>query len=119
MIISEQGKEMLRVVYHALDEKQGEDIRILDIHGISILADYFVITHGNNQNHVQALAEHVIESLAEAGYRLLRREGEATSSWILLDYGHIMIHVFGKEERNFYDLERIWSDGKEITASHF
>ncbi|NLP46710.1 MAG: ribosome silencing factor [Epulopiscium sp.] len=115
--MSKQAKEILEIAYHTLEDRQGEDIRILDIHEISILTDYFIIVHGNNVNHVRALVDYVIEELDKFGYPLVRREGSSGDSWVLLDYGNVIIHVFEKKAREFYDLERIWSDGKEITKT--
>ena len=115
--ISKQAKEILEIAYHTLEDRKGEDIRILDIHEISILTDYFIIVHGNNVNHVRALVDYVIEELDKFGYPLVRREGSSGDSWVLLDYGNVIIHVFEKKAREFYDLERIWSDGKEITKT--
>ena len=110
-----QSKEMARIAYHALSEKKGEDIKIIDITGVSVLADYFIIANGNSDSQVNALVDHVEEELHKAGYPLKQREGRSGASWILLDFGDIIIHVFDKENRLFYDLERIWKDGKDIS----
>ena len=110
-----QSKEMARIAYHALSEKKGEDIKIIDITGVSVLADYFIIANGNSDSQVNALVDHVEEELHKAGYSLKQREGRSGASWILLDFGDIIIHVFDKENRLFYDLERIWKDGKDIS----
>lgn len=110
-----QSKEMARIAYDALSEKKGEDIKIIDITGVSVLADYFIIANGNSDSQVNALVDNVEEELHKAGYNLKQREGRADSSWILLDFGDIIVHVFDKENRLFYDLERIWKDGRNIT----
>ena len=110
-----QSKEMAKLAYHALSEKKGEDIKIIDITGVSVLADYFIIATGNSDSQVNALVDNVEEELHKAGYPLKQREGRANSSWILLDFGDIIVHVFDKENRLFYDLERIWKDGRNIT----
>ena len=110
-----QSKEMARIAYHALSDKKGEDIKVIDITGISVLADYFIIANGNSDSHVNALVDNVEEELHKAGYSLRQREGQASGSWVLLDFGDIIVHVFDKENRLFYDLERIWKDGKDIT----
>lgn len=110
------SKEMARIAYHALSDKKGEDIKIIDITGISVLADYFIIANGNSDSQVSALVDHVEEELHKAGYPLKQREGRAGASWILLDFGDVIVHVFDKENRLFYDLERIWKDGKDIDA---
>ena len=107
-----QSKEMARIAWDALNDKKGEDIKIIDITGISVLADYFIIANGTNDSQVNALVDNVEEELHKAGYPLKQREGRASGSWVLLDFGDIIVHVFDKENRLFYDLERIWKDGK-------
>ena len=110
-----QSKEMAKIAYNALSDKKGEDIKIIDITGISVLADYFIIANGNSDSQVNALVDNVEEELHKAGYPLRQREGQASGSWVLLDFGDIIVHVFDKENRLFYDLERIWKDGKDVT----
>lgn len=110
----EKAKEMARIAYNALDEKKGEDIKIIDIAGVSVLADYFIIANGSNESQVKALVDHVEECLHKAGYQLKQREGYGTGSWVLLDFSDIIVHIFDKENRLFYDLERIWRDGKDV-----
>ena len=112
----DQSKEMARIAYNALSDKKGEDIKIIDITGISVLADYFIIANGNSDSQVNALVDNVEEALHKAGYPLKQREGQASGSWVLLDFGDIIVHVFDRENRLFYDLERIWKDGKDISA---
>ncbi|KAB1439572.1 ribosome silencing factor [Candidatus Galacturonibacter soehngenii] len=111
------SKEMTKIAFQALEDKKAEDIRIIDISGVSVLADYFIIANGTNENQVKALVDNVQEELYKAGYEAKQVEGYRSASWILLDYGDIIIHVFSKEDRLFYDLERIWRDGKEVDAS--
>ncbi|PXV95458.1 ribosome-associated protein [Lachnotalea glycerini] len=108
------SKEMVKTTYRALEDKKAEDIRIIDIGNVSVLADYFIIANGNNENQVKALVDNVQEELFKAGYEPKQVEGYRTGKWILLDYGDIIVHVFSKEDRLFYDLERIWRDGKNI-----
>ncbi len=110
----EQAKKMASIAYKALDDKQGEDIRVIDISEISIIGDYFIIANGTNESQVRALVDNVEYELEKAGYYVKQREGYGNSSWTLLDFGDIIIHVFDKENRLFYNLERIWSDGKAI-----
>ena len=109
-----QAKEMAKIAYHALDEKKGRDIRIIDIAGISVLADYFIIANGSSESQVQAMVDNVEEEMHKAGYSLKQREGYGSGNWVLLDFGDVIVHVFDKENRLFYDLERIWRDGKNI-----
>lgn len=112
--MGEQSK-MAQIVYKALDEKKGEDIRIIEISQISIMADYFIIANGTNLSQVQAMVENVREKMHQAGFEVKRVEGNRSSTWVLLDYGDVVVHVFDKEDRLFYDLERIWSDGRQIS----
>lgn len=109
--------EMVKAAVKALEEKKAEDIKVLDITGVSIIADYFIIANGTNSNQIQAMRDAVDEELYKAGYEERQIEGNSQSSWILMDYNDIIVHVFSKEDRLFYDLERIWRDGKEIQIS--
>ena len=109
-----QSKEMARIAWQALSDKKGEDIKIIDITGVSVLADYFIIASGNSESQISALVDNVEEELHKAGYHLKQREGRSGASWILLDFGDIIVHVFDKENRLFYDLQRIWKVGKDI-----
>jgi len=110
----ENSKEKVKLAYEALDEKKGEDIQIIEIKEISIIADYFIIASGSNSLQVDALVKSVTEKLGKNGYEPLRIEGIRSASWILMDYGDVIVHVFSKEDRLFYNLERIWRDGKII-----
>ena len=109
-----ESAAMAKIAYQALENKMGEDIRILDIHEVSVLADYFLIAHGRNPNHVRALLDEVEEQLAKAGYEPSDKEAFDTCTWGLMDYQRIIIHVFSQEARVFYNLERIWSDGQKV-----
>ena len=113
LFMKEQAR-MVQVAYNALDEKKGEDIKIIDISGISVIADYFVIANGNNISQVQALVDNVEEKMLKAGFEVKRIEGNKSSTWVLMDFGDVVIHVFDSEDRLFYDLERIWTDGKIV-----
>ena len=97
-------------------DKKASDIKVIDIEQITTLADYFIIASGSNRNQVQAMADNVDEVLGKAGYQLKQTEGYSSANWILLDYGDIVIHLFDEENRLFYDLERIWRDGKVMDA---
>ena len=109
------SKKMALAAIDALEDKKAEDIRVIDISEVSPLADYFIIANGTNRNQVQALADNVEELLGRLGYERRPIEGYDSANWILLDFKDIIIHVFDKESRSFYDLERIWRDGKEVT----
>ena len=104
----------LKTIVDALEDKKAEDIRIIDISEVSTIADYFVITHGTNRSQIQALSDNVEERLAASGTRPKNIEGYNSANWILLDYGDILVHIFDKESRGFYDLERMWRDGKMV-----
>ena len=106
--------EMAKLACRALDEKKGKDIKVIDIHEVSVIADYFVIASASNQNQVQAMVDNVDETLGRAGFEAKQIEGTRNSSWVLMDYGDMIVHVFDEENRLFYDLERIWRDGKEL-----
>ena len=111
------AKEMVKIAVAALEDKKGEDIRIIDISDVTVIADYFIIATGSNINQVQALVDNVQEALFKAGHETSKIEGYHTGGWVLLDYNHIIIHVFSKEDRLFYDLERIWRDGKTVDVA--
>lgn len=108
------AKEMVKTAVAALQDKKGEDIRVIDISGVTVIADYFIIASGSNPNQVQALVDNVEEQMYKAGYDDPRVEGYNTASWVLLDYNDVIVHVFSQDDRLFYDLKRIWRDGKEI-----
>ena len=112
----DQSLNMVKIAYDALDDKLAEDIKIIDIRSISVLADYFIIADGSNHNQVQAMADSAEEALGRAGYDAKQIEGYQSANWILMDYKDIIVHIFCREDRLFYDLERIWRDGKEISA---
>ena len=114
-----RSKEMTRLAITALEDKKAEDISIIDISEVSVLADYFLIASGINRSQIQALADSVEEKLGRAGYSPKQIEGYDTANWILMDYGDIIVHVFDRENRLFYDLERIWRDGKRIAREDF
>ncbi|MDE6364161.1 MAG: ribosome silencing factor [Lachnospiraceae bacterium] len=104
----------LKTMIDALDEKKAENIQLIDISEVSTIADYFIITNGTNTSQIQALSDHVEEKLSKNGIRPKSIEGYNTANWILMDYSDILVHIFDQESRGFYDLERIWRDGKVI-----
>ena len=111
--------EMTKLALAAIEDKKGEDICVIDISEVSVLADYFLIASGNNKNQVQALIDNVQEKLGRAGFDVRNVEGYQTGNWILMDYGDLIVHVFDKQNRLFYDLERIWRDGKRLDPKAF
>lgn len=110
----DNSKKMAKLAYHALEEKKGEEITVIEIKDISIIADYFIIANGTNSSQVDALVGSVVQELGKNGFETKRIEGVRSASWVLLDYGDIVVHVFSKEDRLFYNLERIWRDGKTV-----
>ena len=112
-------QEMVSIACKAIDDKKALDIKVIDIREVSVIADYFVITSGSNLNQVQAIVDKVEEQIGRAGFDPKQIDGSRNSIWILMDYGDLIIHVFDEENRLFYDLERIWRDGKELDVSEF
>lgn len=109
------SRELAKIACEALEEKKANDIKVIDISEVSVLADYFIIASGSNRNQVQAMVDSVQEDLfKKAGAEAKQVEGYQSGNWILLDYADIIVHVFDEENRLFYDLERIWRDGKDI-----
>ncbi len=114
--------ELCKTAVAALEDRKAEDVTVIDIQEVSTIADYFIIADGNNENQMQAMRDAVDEALYKAGLSVRQIEGNQKSTWILMDYGDIIVHIFSKEDRLFYDLERIWRDGKivdihSVTAS--
>lgn len=112
-------QEILKIAIKAIDSKRGENIKVLKVGDLTILANYFVIANGNSNTQVKALADEVEFKLSEAGLEPHRTEGFQGANWIVLDYVDVVFHIFHKETRDFYDLERLWQDGTEIDAEEF
>ncbi|WP_066719282.1 ribosome silencing factor [Clostridium sp. Marseille-P299] len=110
-----QSKEMALLAYNALEDKKSEDIRVIEIGNISVIADYFIIANGNSSSQVTAMVDAVEEALGRKGFEPKRIEGVHSSGWVLMDYGDVVVHIFSKEDRLFYDLERIWRDGNTVS----
>jgi ribosome-associated protein len=106
--LKETAVKLVNRITHLAAEKKAVDTVVLEIGKVSLIADYFVIAGGNNRFQVQAIADHIAETLKKEGYQLLHREGYAEGLWILLDYGQVVVHLFQPEERRFYNLERLW-----------
>jgi ribosome-associated protein len=107
-------KEVALAAAKALDDKKGIDIRLLKITDISSLADYFLICTGSSNTHVKTLCDAVEEAMDQLGEPALRREGHRSGTWVLLDFGCLVLHVFTDETRKFYDLERLWNDATPV-----
>lgn len=111
--------EMLRTIIKTLDNKKAESIKAIKITDLTILADYFVIANGTSTTHTKTLAEEVEYQLSQNGVEPNRTEGYNGSSWVILDYGDIVVHVLYKETRDYYQLERLWADGEKIDIERF
>ena len=111
--------EMLRTIIKTLDNKKAESIKAIKITDLTILADYFVIANGTSTTHTKTLAEEVEYQRSQNGVEPNRTEGYNGSSWVILDYGDIVVHVFYKETRDYYQLERLWADGEKIDIERF
>lgn len=109
-----QPAEMAKLAILALEDKKAEDIKVIDISQVSVIADYFIIAGGSNSNQIQALCDNVQEKLGRAGFPARQTEGYDTANWVLIDFGDVIVHIFDRENRLLYDLERIWSDGRTI-----
>jgi ribosome-associated protein len=110
----ERSGELARIAIAALEEKKASEIRVIDISEVSVLADYFIIANGSNRPQMQAMSDEVSEKMEKAGAVLKQVEGYDNASWILLDFGDVIVHIFGEQDRLLYDLERIWRDGKQV-----
>ena len=109
-----QTIDLVKKIVEALEDKKAEDITVLDIGEVSSIADYFIIANGNNANQLTAMEDAVDEAMYTNGVHQQQVEGTGNSTWILMDYQDIIVHLFSKEDRQFYDLDRIWRDGKVV-----
>lgn len=109
------SREIAEAAVRALEDKKGMDIKLIDISNVSVMADCFVIASGGSSNQVQALCDNVEEEVCrKMGVEVKGIEGYNGAAWVLMDLGDVIVHIFDKESRSFYDLERIWKDGKLI-----
>lgn len=104
------SEKAVEIIVRAGDDKRAEDIMAMDVTNISLLADYFIVMHGNSDKQVIAIAEGIVEKAAENGINVKRIEGKDSAKWLLLDFGDVVVHVFHYTERAFYNLEKLWSD---------
>lgn len=111
--------EMLRSIIKSLDAKKAEGIKAIGIKDLTIIADYFVIANGTSNTQTKSLADEVEYQLGLLGQKPTRTEGYSGANWIILDYSDIVVHIFYKETREFYDLERLWSDGEQLDIEKF
>jgi ribosome-associated protein len=107
-------RALLDMAVKAADDKRAEDIVVLNMKGISLISDYFLICHGNSDKQVQAIAREMKEKSEELGYTVNRMEGFDEARWILVDLGDVVAHIFHKDERSYYNLERLWGDAPSV-----
>ncbi|MTI66675.1 MAG: ribosome silencing factor [Firmicutes bacterium] len=110
---------MITTILKAADEKKAFDIKLLDIKKLTTITDYFLICSGNSERQVKAIAKGIEEKMYKLGYILKNKEGHNVGRWILLDFGEIVAHIFYKEDREFYNLERLWVDAEDIDVDKF
>ena len=108
------SKELTKLAVAALEDRKAEDVTVIDISEISPIADYFIIANGTNQNQLQAMRDAADEALYKAGVKVQQIEGNQSSTWILMDYGDIVVHLFDPEERKNYGIEKLWSDKPSV-----
>lgn len=110
-------QQKLEIIVKALDSKKAEDIKVIKVGDLTVIADYFVITDGTSFTQTKALADEAEYKMQENGVVPNRVQGNNGSNWVIIDYGDIVVHVFSKEQRDFYNLERLWRDGEDIDIS--
>ena len=107
---AEESRQAAVAAARAAAAKQAEHIAILDVHGLIVITDYFVICSGATERQVRTIVEEIEKALRDLGRKPVRREGESERRWVLLDYVDLVVHVFTEQEREYYDLERLWGD---------
>lgn len=112
-----QGKKLIQKILKACDDKQGKDTICLDLRRFNALANYFILTSGNSERQVHAIAEHIASTLREDKVKPYRVEGTNEARWVLVDYSDVIVHVFHHETRQFYNLERLWGDAPRVSDS--
>jgi ribosome-associated protein len=114
IILTKNSLEILNLAAEACDDKRAEDIMALDMEQVSLVADYFLICHGTNERQVQSIARAVKDKMEENGITVKRLEGLEQARWVLVDLGDIVCHVFHIDERQYYNLERLWGDASQV-----
>ena len=117
MIAAEEVNNYLQSACHAAEEKLAGNVTVLDLRGLASFTDYFLICHGRSERQVQAIADQVMDKLRDEKLRPLSVEGYRLAEWVLIDYGDFVVHVFSESRREFYGLERLWSDAPVIFRS--
>ncbi|MFG0213682.1 ribosome silencing factor [Brevibacillus porteri] len=110
-------EDLAQLVVKAVEDKKAENLKVLDIKKLSVIADYFMICHGNNERQVQAIVREIRDQAHKNGFDVRGIEGADEGRWVLVDLGDIVIHVFHREDREFYNLERLWKDAEEVSFS--
>ncbi|MCB9437037.1 MAG: ribosome silencing factor [Anaerolineales bacterium] len=109
------SQDFARVIVDTLSDLKGEDIVLMDLRDITIITDYFVICTSDNERQARAMVEKINEKMKhEYGLRSVRAEGEASGGWVLMDYGDVVVHIFSEEQREYYDLEGLWQEGRVL-----
>lgn len=112
-----QTETMRQEIVEALADAKGQDVKVLDVRGVTDFTDYMIIVSGTSSRHVQTLAERVCERMREHGIKPSGREGEAVGDWVLIDFGDVVVHVMRQQVRDFYNLEKLWGEGKQVEAA--
>lgn len=107
-------KDLMELVVKTADDKRAENIAVLDMEGISLVADYFVICHGNSEKQVQAISKELKDVALENDIQLRRMEGYDHARWVLIDLGNVVVHVFHRDDRSYYNLEKLWGDANSV-----
>lgn len=110
-------KELTEKILQVIDDKIGKDTVVIDLKSVSTIADYFILTNGDSVRQTKVIADEIMDELEQENIFVRNKEGHQTGRWILLDYGDLVVHIFEKETRKFYDLEKIWQDAKIISVT--
>jgi ribosome-associated protein len=110
------AKEMALALATAINDKKGEEVRVLDLHGVCSFADYFVLATGGSDRHVRALADAALDAATQGGVKALGVEGKSVGRWVLVDLGEVVVHVFSQDAREYFGLERLWGDAEELAV---
>lgn len=112
--MQQKPEQLMNEIVKAVEDKKAHNVVVLNLKGISLVADYFVICHGNSDTQVQAIAQEVRKTASERGIVLRGMEGFDAARWVLVDLGDVIVHVFHRDEREYYNIERLWSDAKVV-----
>lgn len=117
--MKEKVQNELKTILDAASDKKAYNYKLIDISGISSIADYFLICSAGNSKQAEAIADNIVEKMAKENIKINHKEGYRSGKWILLDYNNIVVHIFVKEERDKYNLEKIWLDGKDLDVEEY